>query len=556
MKNQLALILLMMALLSTLSGCSRQESADLILLSESIYTMNQQNPNAQAVAVKGDRIIYVGSVQGVEAFKRSDTRIVKLQDRTILPGLVDAHAHLHSLGKFLENINLIGTTSKGQIRQMVLERIAETPEGEWIEGRGWDQNDWDEKTWPTWRDFEGIDSHPVYLRRVDGHASWVNQKALEICGITAQTADTAGGKILRDEEGNPTGVFIDNASDLIKNHIPDPTRDVIERRLKIAIEKCHSVGLVGLHDVGVDSAQMEVYMDLVGRRELNFRVYAIVDDEEPEFVEQWLKRGAYSSHEHFLTVRAIKTYADGALGSRGALLLEPYADDPGNRGLMIHSREYYETLATRALAAGFQVCTHAIGDGGNRMILDAYEKALTENPVRDHRFRVEHAQILSLDDLPRFAELGVIPAMQPTHATSDMYWVADRVGVERSKGAYAWRKLLNSGSRIPCGSDFPVENPNPLWGIFAAVTRQDHTMYPEDGWYPDECMTIKEAVRGFTLNAAYARFAEDNMGSIEVGKLADFTVLDKDIFKISPEEILETNVAYTIVAGQTVYQSK
>jgi predicted amidohydrolase YtcJ len=556
MKNQLTITLIMMALMSTLSGCSKQETADLILLNGSVYTMDPQRPTAPAIAVQGDRIVYVGSEQGVEAFRRPETRILNLHGKTVLPGLVDAHAHLHSLGMFLENINLIGTTSKEQIRQMVLERIADTPEGEWIQGRGWDQNDWDEKDWPTWQDFQGTESHPVYLRRVDGHASWVNKAALDLCGITVQTADTAGGQILRDRYGNPTGVFIDNASDLIKNHIPEPTPDVIRRRIKTAIEKCHSVGLVGIHDAGVDSVKMAVYMNLVESGDLNFRVYAMVDDEKPDFVERWLKRGAYASDDHLLTVKAIKTYADGALGSRGAYLLEPYADDPGNRGLMIHNPDYYENLARRALEAGFQLCTHAIGDGGNRVMLDAYEKALAVNPVEDHRFRVEHAQVLSLDDIPRFARLGVIPSMQPTHATSDMYWVEDRIGAERTQGAYAWRKLLNSGSRIPCGSDFPVENPNPLWGIFAAVTRQDHTLYPAGGWNPEERMTIDEAVRGFTLEAAYARFAEDDMGSIEVGKLADFTVLDQDIFKIPPEKILETRVVYTIVAGKIVYQSE
>lgn len=540
-----------------LMGCSRQPSADLIILRGLIYTMNPAMPQVEAVAVRGDRIVSAGSVEEIRKLQGPQTRLLDLRGKTVLPGLIDAHAHLNSLGRSLAELNLRGTSSPEQIREMVLARIDQTPQGEWISGRGWDQNDWERREFPTWRDLTGTEARPVYLRRVDGHAVWVNKTALDLCGVDRNTPNPAGGRIVRDQTGAPTGILVDNAIDLISRKMPISSRAERIRRLKSAIATCHAVGLVGVHDAGVDSVDLSIYEELAERNDLKLRVYAMLDDSSEAKTWLWsrLQNGPLLMPDHSLTVRSVKLYADGALGSRGASLQEPYSDDSTNRGLMTTTPDELYQITRQCLQAGFQVCTHAIGDAGNRIALDVYERVLKENPVEDHRLRIEHCQVLSLDDIGRFSALGIIPSMQPTHATSDMPWAEERLGSERIKGAYAWRKLLDSGCRIPCGSDFPVESPNPLWGIYAAVTRQDHDGKPVGGWYPEERMTILEAVRGFTLDAAYAAFAEREMGSIEVGKLADFTILNRDIFNVAPPDLLKTQVVYTIVGGEIVYSS-
>jgi len=532
--------------------CRPSPPADLIIFADCIHTLNPQQPSAEAVAVSGDRISYVGSRQGAEALRGSATRILDLKGSTILPGLIDAHGHLLSLGRSLSQQNLVGTTSAEQIRELILERQKSMPAGQWIQGRGWDQNDWSAQAFPTWRDLAGTEANPVYLRRVDGHAAWLNRTALDLCGIHRDTPDPPGGRIVRDASGNPTGILIDNAMDLARAVIPQPTKDEMLKWTRAAIRECHCVGLVGIGDAGVDSAMLEVYRELQKNGELSLRIYAMLSDEDSTFLNKRLDRGPDTT-DAYLTIRSIKTYADGALGSRGAALLEPYADDPSNRGLMIHDPDYFYQLTRRALDRGFQVCTHAIGDAANRMVLDEYEKTLKSRSAEKCRLRIEHCQVVSPQDLPRFGKLGVIASMQPTHATSDMPWAQDRLGSARIRGAYAWRSILDAGGRLALGSDFPIESPDPLWGIYAAVTRQDRDGQPPGGWFPEQKLTVEEAVRGFTLDAAYAEFAETSRGSIEVGKLADFTVLDKDIFKIAPQEILKTRVTHTIVGGREVY---
>lgn len=540
-----------------MSGCSQQSPADLIISGGRIYTMNPAETQVEAVAVRGDRIVYAGTAEGANKFRGDETTLLDLKGKTVLPGLIDAHAHLLSLGRSLVELDLVGTTSPQQIRDMVLKKAAETPQGGWISGRGWDQNDWEIKKFPTWRDLDGTESHPVYLRRIDGHAAWVNQAALKLCGIDRNTPDPKGGKIIRDQDGEPTGVFIDDAADLIALKMPLPPRDEQIRRLKSAIQKCHSVGLVGVHDAAIDSTKLDVFEELHRRGELTLRVNAMLYDSSAarSWLKSWFERGHLETDDHYFKIRSVKLFADGALGSRGAALLEPYSDDPSNRGLLLKSTDELYQVTKPALEAGFQVCTHALGDLGVRTVLDAYERALKGASPGDYRLRIEHCEVISPADQPRFAALGVIPSMQPTHATSDMPWIEDRLGPERVKGVCVWRELLDSGCRIPCGSDFPVESPDPLWGIYAAVTRQDHEGRPEGGWYPRQKMTVEEAVRGFTIDAAYAEFAEDLKGSIEVGKLADFTILDRDIFEIPAREILDTQVRYTIVGGNIVYQS-
>ena len=537
-------------------GAIPTATADTVFHGGTIYTVAEGNPTVEAVVVEGDRIVYAGSLTEARRHAGEGARWIDLDGKTMIPGLVDAHAHLKGIGKYLAQLKLKNASGPAEVRAIVMKATTDTPPDRWIQGRGWDQNDWDVKEFPTWQDLGGTESHPVYLRRVGGHAGWVNKKALELCGITRDTPDPEGGKIIRDEQGEPTGIFIDNAKDLITNHIPDPSPDETDDWMGAAIRHCNERGLTGMHDAGIQEEDLACFERLDGRGELTFRVYCMLstDDKDLEFTEQQLKKGPRGTAGDKVVVRAVKLYADGALGSRGAALLAPYSDDPQNTGLLVETPEELERLARLAAESGFQVCTHAIGDRGNRVILDVYERVLGSDGS-DRRFRIEHAQVVALEDIARFKELGVIPSMQPTHCTSDMYWAEDRVGPERIKGAYAWRRYLDDGNPLPLGSDAPVESVDPLWGIYAAVTRQDHDNWPDGGWYADQRMTVLEALRGFTIDAAYASFSEDELGTIEAGKLADFTILDRDILHITPCELLDTRVTHTVVGGEIVFSS-
>jgi predicted amidohydrolase YtcJ len=548
----------MFLLLSAGAGTAQSpEPADVVFFNGKIYTLVDGLSTVEAVAVRDGRVVYAGDRAGSRPLEGEKTQRVDLGGGTMIPGLVDAHAHLRSLGRYLAQLKLETTTSAAGVREMVRAAQKSTPPGRWIQGRGWDQNDWEVKQFPTHRDLDGTDTNPVYLRRVDGHASWVNGKAMEICGITRDTPDPEGGRIVRDKNGDPTGVFIDNASDLIADNIPDPTPEELDDWMLAAIRHCNKRGLTGIHDAGIDQDDLDSLERLFDRGELTFRVYCMLstEDEDLAFAERTVRAGPRTTAGGRVVVRAIKLYADGALGSRGAAMIEPYSDDPGNRGLLVDPPEELERLARLALENGFQVCTHAIGDRGNRITLDVYEKVLSKHPGGrgEPRFRVEHAQIVSAYDIPRFARLGVVPSMQPTHCTSDMYWAQDRVGPDRVRGAYAWRSYLDDNNHMPLGSDFPVEAADPLLGIYAAVTRQDQKGWPEGGWFPEQRMTALEAVSGFTREAAWAGFQEADLGTIEEGKRADFTVLDRDILTGPPAEILKTRVTRTVVEGTVVY---
>lgn len=534
-----------------------QPVADWIAHGGKIYTVAGGNSTVEVVAVRGDQIVFAGSRADAERYTGEGTRWVDLGGNTMIPGLVDAHAHLRSLGKYLAQLKLDRAKSPQEVREMVLEAQKSVPPGRWIEGRGWDQNDWEVKVFPTWKDLEGTDANPVYFRRVDGHAAWVNRAALELCGITGDTPDPDGGKIIRDAEGEPTGVLIDNAKDLVFDRIPDPSPAEIDEWIAAGIRHCNALGLTGIHDAGTDSADVESLNRLHQRGQLTFRVYCMLstEDEDLSYTEEQIRLGPRVEAGGRVVIRAIKLHADGALGSRGAALLAPYSDEPANTGLLVEPKEKLERLTALALENGFQVCTHAIGDRGNRVVLDIYEEASSSHGSGDRRLRIEHAQVVSPDDVPRFKRLGVIPSMQPTHCTSDMYWAEDRVGAERIAGAYAWRRFLQDGNRLPFGSDFPVESADPMLGIYAAITRQDGDGWPEGGWYPGQKLSVLEAVRGFTIDAAYAGFAEDELGTIAAGKLADFTVLDRDIFEIPPSEVLQARVTRTVVGGKTVYEA-
>ena len=510
---------------------------------------DEQTPRKNwAVYVLDGTVREVGPADQLRRAHR-DARVVDAPNATILPGLTDAHAHLYGLGLSLDTVNLVDTTSYDEVIARTKERAARAAAGEWILGRGWDQNDWPVKEFPTVAALDAaVPDHPVWLRRVDGHAGLANTAAMRAAGVTAASKEPAGGKILRDASGNPTGVFIDEAMELIDSKVPPPTHEQRKARVRAAAERIASLGLTEIHDAGIDGPTILAVRELIDEKHFPIRVYAMLADNDA-LVRTWLTNGPLD-HGGRLSIRSIKLYADGALGSRGAALLAPYSDDPGNSGLMIATPEHIEDVARRARAAGFQVNTHAIGDRGVRNVIDAYEKA---GVTADNRYRVEHLQVISMPDIPRLVRHGIIASMQPTHATSDMYWAEARLGPERVKGAYAWRKVLNAGGRLALGSDFPVEDVNPFFGLYAAVTRQDQKGWPAGGWYPEERLTLAEAIRGFTLDAAYAAFEEQSRGSIAPGKLADFTVVEGDLFAMPASELYKAKVRSTVVGGEVVY---
>ena len=543
-------------------ACRNTPQADLVLRGGKVATVDSDFSIREAVAVKGDRIIFVGSRREADKFIGSRTTILDLEGKFVLPGLVDAHGHMYSLAQELTQLNITGTGSYLEIIDKVAEKVKASQPGEWILGGRWDQNDWEDKVFPVHDPLSAVSpDNPVYLKRIDGNAAFANSKALELAGISKKTPDPFGGVIRRKNGGEPSGVLINRAMDLVEAVIPkDSPAQYMEKILK-AVDHCVSAGLTGWHEAGVIPEEIAIYKDLIDRKKLKIRVDAMLGNErnpEPQGdLAAYFRANRIEDYgDHFLSVRTIKLFFDGALGSRGAAFFEPYTDDPGNRGLLRITADDIFRVSEAALQTGMQVATHCIGDRGNGLCLEAYEKALRENPRKDHRFRIEHAQFIQPGSVRQFAELGVVPSMQPTHCTSDMPFVEDRVGPARARGAYAWRDFLNAGLVIPCGSDFPVESVNPLLGIYAAVTRQDTAGRPEGGWHPEQRMTIEEAVKGFTIWAAYAAFRENLLGSIEAGKLADFTVLDLDILASDPKDIPSAKVIYTIVGGQLAYKGK
>jgi hypothetical protein len=510
----------------------------------------------QAFAARNGRIVFAGSAAEAQALKGPNTRVMDLAGRTVVPGLTDAHAHLTGLGSALRSIDLTGSTSYEEVVARVAARARQMRPGEWIRGRGWNQTLWADTRFPTYDALSrAVPDNPVILGRVDGHAVLANARAMELAHITAQTPDPSGGRIIRDERGAATGVFVDNAQGLIGRVVPAPSEEEQKAAILAAIAEANKWGLVGIHDAGVPQGTIELYEQLAREGHYNLRNYVMVSADSGSLA-QYLARGPQRAlYDGRLWIRAIKIVSDGALGSRGAAMLEDYSDDPGNKGLIRVAPERIEQIAELGLRAGFQVNTHAIGDRANRNVLDAYEQALKAVPTADHRFRVEHAQILHRQDIARFAQLGVIPSMQTSHQASDAAMTMNRIGWTRVQGAYAWRSLLNTGVIIPNGTDFPVEPVNPLLGFHAAITRQDANNWPAGGWFPDERMTRQEALESMTIWPAYAAFMEDVAGSITPGKYADFTVLDQDIMSIAPERILDTHVVMTVLGGSVVYDA-
>jgi predicted amidohydrolase YtcJ len=530
-------------------------AADLIVTNARIYTVDDNHPFVTALAVRDGRVAFVGSTSEAMILRGPSTRLIDAAGQTVIPGMTDAHGHLFGLGVFLQSLDLVGTTSFDAILQRVSARIASTPANRWLIGRGWDQNDWGDTRFPTHEALSRISpNNPVVLERIDGHAYLVNAAAMRAAGVTAATRDPAGGRIVRGANNEPTGVFIDNAMRLIDRVIPPQSHDEMRAEALAAIEEAHRWGLTGVHDPGEPRDVLDLFEELGKEGALALRVYAMIGDDSAA-IAHYFQRGPQSGlYDNHLWIRAIKLYADGALGSRGAALLDPYADDAGNSGLLKSTPEHLRDVATRALQHGFMVATHAIGDRGIRVALDAYEAAFKAVPTVDHRFRIEHVQVLDHADVPRFAQLGVIPSMQSVHQTSDMYWASTRLGYARTLGAYAWRSLLETGVIVPNGSDFPVERVNPLYSFHAAVSRQDENNWPPGGWFPEQMMTRDEALKSMTIWPAYAAFQEKDLGSLTPGKLADFVILDRDIMTIPASAILGTSVVATYIGGHAVYE--
>ena len=530
--------------------------AELVVINATVYTADESKPKAEALAVQGGRVTYVGTRAGAMALASTATRVIDAMGHTVVPGLVDAHAHLSGLGRAMQIVDLRGSKTYREVIDRVVTRAATTPKGAWVLGRGWDQNEWPGKQFPTHDSLtRAVPDHPVQLERVDGHAMLVNATVMELTGVTAGTKDPAGGRIERDAKGNPTGVFVDRATDLVTRVVPDPAPAQWRAMILAAIAEANRWGLTGVHDAGAGPETIARYEQLAREGKYNLRNYVMISDGAG--LDSLLKVGPRSAlFDGRLWIRSVKVYADGAMGSRGAALLAPYSDDAKNRGLLISSLDTIRSIAVRALHAGFQVSTHAIGDRGNRVTLDAYEQALAQVPGKDHRFRIEHAQNIDAADIPRFAKLHVIPSMQASHQTSDMYWVKDRLGSARLGGAYAWRSLLKTGVIVPNGSDFPVEQVNPLISFHSAVTRQDAKNWPAGGWQPQERMTRGEALKAMTIWPAKAAFQEAELGSLTVGKRADFVILDQDIMTVAPEKILDTHVIGTFLGGVQVYAKR
>ena len=522
--------------------------ADVVLVGGDVWTMDPQHPRVGAVAWRGDRVIAVGEPAAIRALAGPATRVIDLHGRAATPGLIDAHCHLYGLGVDLENVSVRELPSEAATIQVIAAAAKARPAGQWLFGRGWDQNRWPGQQFPTKAALDAaVGDRPVVLERIDGHALWVNSVALRAAGITKATPDPAGGKILRNAAGEPTGVLLDNAEALVLAKAPAPSAEVRERRIRAAAAVAIAAGITAVHDMGIEDETAEAYRRLAAAHQLPLRVHAFLT--APAHLERLATPPAPATGR--FVMRGVKFYADGALGSRGARLYAGYSDDPKNLGLWRTQPAALTRSVEAAVAGGWQVAIHAIGDAGVGSVIDAYLAAETAHPG-DHRLRIEHTQVIAAKDVPRMVSAHAIASMQPTHATSDMPWAEARLGSQRITGAYAWRTMLDHHIPVAGGSDFPVEQVSPILGIYAAVTRQDARGMPAEGWYPGQRMTLSEAIDAFTHGAAYAEAAEDSRGVIAVGRHADLTVFSSTL---APDRsLLDLHVDYTIVDGEIVYQ--
>ena len=535
-------------LLFIMTSCTQKEKVDLIVSGGSVYTVDKEFTVAEAFAVKDGKVVAVGSSQKI-LDKYDSENLIDVEGKFVYPGFNDAHCHFNGYAvNLMQYADLRGTKSPEEIYKLLKEHHDKFG-GEWILGRSWDQNDWEDTSFPDKSKLDELFPEiPVYLVRVDGHAGWCNSKAMDLAGISADTKVQGGEVLLKN--GEPSGVLIDNAMGFVSMLIPGITQDQQEKGLLEAQKNCFAAGLTSVTDCGLDKATILLMDEMQKAGNLKIRVNAMLNPTQENF-DYFVKKGkAYKTDR--LLVNTIKIYADGALGSRGALLMDDYSDDKGNHGLQIEKQDYYDMICQLAYDNNFVVATHAIGDGGNRLMLDTYGKFLKGK--NDRRWRIEHAQIINPDDFKKFAEFSVVPSIQPTHCTSDMPWAEDRVGAERIKGAYAYQTLLQQNGWLPAGTDFPVENIYPLYTFYSAVFRTDHEGWPEGGWHKDEGLTREQTLRAMTSWAAKSSFEEDEKGALTPGMWADFVILDTDLMKAKPTEVLNTKILSTWSAGEKVFE--
>lgn len=576
-------VLSALLLVAVFAGCTpesvqqaTEEGADLILTNARVYTLRWDDPapdgtlaagapaeggwhpDAQAVAVKDGSIVFVGSAEAAGAMRGEATRVVDLAGATVLPGLVDSHTHVFGLGAALERVDLVGVETEEEAIRRVAERAETTPAGQWIVGRGWDEGAWANRYPDKALLSQAVPDHPVYLASLHGFAGWANQRALDEAGITAETEVPVGGEIRLGSDGEPNGLFLNRAVPVIANAMPAPTHEELMDRALRGLEQMAKDGYVAVHDAGLDNGMMAALEQLEADGRLPIRVYGMLSLRDEGLMRRWIERGPDTDKDSMLVTRTVKAYYDGALGSRGARLLYDYSDQPGHRGVSGSDYGFDQDLMAEAMQKGFQVAIHAIGDAGNRESLDILESIFEQYPrARGNRHRIEHAQVIHPDDIPRFAELGIIASMEPPHAMEDKAWAEERLGAERIRGAYAWRSLREADVDLTFNSDNPGSDHEIFYGLHSAVTRQDKNFEPEGGWYPEEAVNIDEAVRGYTSWSAYASFREDETGVIDVGRWADLTVLDVDPFRLAedaPGDILKGRVLMTIVNGKVVYE--
>ena len=532
------------------SSCSpaAKEKADLLIYNATIYTVDSTFSTAEAMVVKDGKILAIGKTADIEKEFEAKEKL-DAQGKFIYPGFIDAHAHFVGYGMSLQTVNLTGTNSWDEVIEKVKTFAAAHPEG-WITGRGWDQNDWEVKEFPTNEKLDQLfPDRPILITRIDGHAAVANQKALDLAGIKA--GDTLTGGEIEEMEGTLTGILIDNAVDLVSSKIPDATPEQFKKALQAAEQNCFAVGLTTIDDCGLSHDAVEGIKKLQTSGDLKMRLYAMLSDEKSNY-DYLEKSGAIKTDR--LNVRSFKVYGDGALGSRGACLLQPYSDKPDHYGFLLSNPEHFDSVANWIAQHNFQMCTHAIGDSGNRTMLKIYAKYLKGK--NDLRWRIEHAQVINQNDFNLFGDNSIIPSVQPTHATSDMYWAADRLGNERVKGAYAYKQLLQQNGWVPLGTDFPVEDISTFKTFYAAVVRKDAKGFPANGFQMENALTREEALRGMTIWAAKANYEENEKGSLEKGKFADFIILDNDIMKEVPEKLLGISVLKTFLGGEKVYEKK
>ena len=564
-------------------GCSQDsadgsgsDAADLILINGRVYTLDWDEPapdgsimagaphdesgwqpDADAVATRGGEIIFVGKTRDAMKYQGEESRVIDLAGATVIPGLIDSHTHVFELGRKLERVNLTDIATEAEAVSLIAEQAKSVPKGEWIIGAGWDEGAWANRYPDKVLLTQVVPEHPVYLRGLHGFAGWTNQMALDVLGITAGTEAPVGGEIRFDEKGEPSGLFLNNAKDLLDDGVA-PSHDDLTRQVLKGLNQMAEDGYVAVHEAGVKSDAMRVLEELEASDQLPIRVYAMLSLRDEDLIRKWIAKGPDRDSDSMLVTRAVKAYYDGALGSRGARLLYDYADMPGYRGISGDGYGFNQELNAAAMKAGFQIGIHAIGDAGNRESLDILEGIFKEDSsTAKNRHRIEHAQIIHPDDLPRLGQLGIIASMEPAHAMEDKTWAEERLGPERILGAYAWRSLWETGASMTFNSDNPGSDHNIFYGLHSAIARQDKNLEPEGGWYAHEAMVSDEAIRGYTNWSAYASFREDETGIIEKGRWADLTVMDIDPFVLadeSPGDILNGRILMTIVNGQIIYE--